>query len=108
MTAQAVITSKHLVRLLSMSYEYFTTIPQQYTDPLEPQEESQNFSFIIKLKIQYIHSVEILQFSCHCDFTWNQFWLISDSDKTAILSILEALNHEFLEIPHLKMSKIAQ
>ena len=22
--------------LLSMSYEYFTTIPQQYTDPLEP------------------------------------------------------------------------
>ena len=31
----AVITFKHLL-LLSMSYEYFTTIPQQYTDPLEP------------------------------------------------------------------------
>ena len=39
-------------RPLSMSYEYFTTIPQQYTDPLEPQG-SQNFCFIIKLEIHF-------------------------------------------------------
>ena len=27
------------------------------------------------------HSVEILQFSCHSYFTWNQFWLISEGQN---------------------------
>ena len=36
-------------------------------------------------------SVEITEFFCHSDFTWNQFWE-SRSSKNAVFAILGALN----------------
>ena len=34
------------------------------------------------------------------------FWLISEGQKTAVLTIFEALNFDFGKISHLKMSKV--
>ena len=71
----AVITFKHLL-LLSMSYEYFTTIPQQYTDPLEPVYSSiywREHGAEIQKRAQFTGSRTLFTSNANINFFLNSF-----------------------------------
>ena len=62
--------------LLSMSYEYFTTIPQQYTDPLEPVYSSiywREHGAEIQKRAQFTGSRTLFTSNANINFFLNSF-----------------------------------
>ena len=52
--------------------------------------------------------MEILQFACHLDFTWNQILVSSNRQQMSILALLEVLNFDFGEFEPFFKSQICQ